>query len=137
MKSTQKVPADKSIGTLRATCTCTSTVLLRVGAIVCATCLSPVVSASGPRLAGFSQRDGDRPLGCSRERFLDVWKRAHDAADDGATADGRTRLLTHEAYDRFARVRRAAVPLSGPRLVERSVDDQVLADLGLARVGSR
>lgn len=84
------------------------------------------------RTACYSQRDGERPPGCGRVRYLRVWRRARDAGDEGASKDGRARLLTHEAY-----ARHAAMSLARPRarIVDEpaGLDEQVLAELGAVR----
>lgn len=68
----------------------------------------------------WSQVDGERPPGCGRARYLRVWRRARDAGDPGATADGRARILTRDAYERHAATSR---PRPALRLVAADVLD--------------
>jgi len=83
------------------------------------------------RRGTFSQNDGERPVGCGREKFLRVWRALHAAHDPGATAEGRARILTTDAWARFVSNEK---PLK-PRLLElvpqeRSRADRVLDALG-------
>lgn len=71
----------------------------------------------------WSQLDGERPPGCGRARYLRIWRRARDAGDPGATADGRARLLTADAYERHRAVVR-------PRPALRVVGDDLLEQIG-------
>ena len=85
-------------------CACAASApVIRAGRIVCALCAREPVngsSMSAPPPRPFTQVE--RPPGCGKTRFLRVWRLAHDAGDAGATADGRARLLTAEAYARFS-----------------------------------
>lgn len=71
----------------------------------------------------YSQLEGERPPGCGRARYLRVWRRARDARDPGATADGRARLLTVDAYERHRTAVRARPAL-------RVVGDDLLDEIG-------
>ena len=118
-----------AVKAMRATCTCISAVMLRAGSVVCATCGAPV-TVDATTTGSFSQHDGSRPPGCGRVRYLRIWRSAFRAGDAGATRDGRARLLTHDAYQRFARIERAVE--SSPRPVEDEAND-VLSELGAVR----
>ncbi len=111
---------------LRATCACTAPLMIAAGRVCCATCSAPIV-ADVVNADTYSQHDGSRPRGCSRERFLDVWKRAHDAGNEGATKDGRARVLTADAYARHSGRRSLAFVRTEPA----SLDDEAARELGL------
>lgn len=85
------------------------------------------LGAAAPLERPFSQLDGERPPGCKRSKFLRVWGLARDAGDPGATEHGRARLLTSEAFQRFATTRTATAkpPKADP-------DARALTLLGLA-----
>jgi hypothetical protein len=88
-------------------------------------------TASLGRQIVYTQKDGERPPGCSPTKFLRTWRRARDAADAGATEDGRTRLLTVEAYERHrTRERSRRVPPRTAAPAPRSIDEEMLARLG-------
>lgn len=78
----------------------------------------------------YSQRDGERPAGCGRVKYLRVWRLAYRAGDTGARAQGKARLLMPEAFERFEaqlrKPRRAALHV----VPEPSTDDRMLAALG-------
>ena len=78
----------------------------------------------------YTQRDAERPRGCGRAKYLRVWRLAHRAGDAGARAQGKSRLLTPEAFERFEaqlrKPRRAVLHV----VPEPSTDDRVLAALG-------
>jgi hypothetical protein len=78
----------------------------------------------------YSQREGERPTGCGRAKYLRVWRLAHRACDDGARSQGKSRLLTVDAFERFeAQLRkpRRAVLRVAP---QPSTDDRILTALG-------
>lgn len=77
----------------------------------------------------FSQRNGERPVGAGRARYLRVWKRAHEAGDEGAWEEGRARLMTADSWTRWARVSAVRGPATG-RGAERTPDEEALALLG-------
>lgn len=121
-------PPRPTPGELMASCDCTSTPLLRAGRVVCASCGAPVLGGSAPpRL--WSQYD--LPPGCkTSSKFLKAWRRAAAEGDEGATQDGRARLLTPDAYLRHTR--RAKAATAAPTVED--VDVRVLRFLGLERV---
>jgi hypothetical protein len=86
----------------------------------------------------FSQRDGERPAGCGRARFLRVWRAASIAHHEGATRDGRARLLTPVAYSFGVAelARRTAKPSGDLAIVAQDEDADLLTDLGLERKAS-
>jgi hypothetical protein len=79
----------------------------------------------------YSQRDGERPTGCGRAKYLRVHRRAREARDAGATSPGRSRLLTHDAWQRYC----DALPsrASKPASAEPSLEARVLKLLGARR----
>ena len=83
----------------------------------------------------FSQRDGERPAGCGAAKYLRVHRLAREANDPGATRQGRARLLTPDAWDRWA----SAIPSRARRTPEPapvsavSIDDVVARKLGVRR----
>ena len=114
--------------------------MLRAGAVVCATCNAPIVEelatlSRGPR--EFSQLEGQRPIGVKSTRYLRAWRRVRDAGDAECRADGRARLMTVGAWERWgasapARVTRyRGVTGNAPALP--AVTDDVLAELGLGQ----
>ncbi len=90
------------------------------------------LGAVAPTERPYSQLDGERPVGCKRSKFLRVWALARDAGHPGATEHGRARLLTREAFERFATTstRAPKAPPSEARPVD--PDARALALLGLA-----
>lgn len=78
----------------------------------------------------FAQHDGSRPAGCSRSGYLQTWGKAWEDRHPGATKRGRARLLTREAFDRYAPSEKPSPKASPPVL-----DDEraVLDELGLRR----
>lgn len=88
-------------------CSCAmAPTIIRDGVIFCAACngLPRVPAATSGYPRPFSQLDGERPAGCGRIKYLRVWRRARDAGDEGATVDGRARLMTIEAYARHSKI---------------------------------
>lgn len=125
-----------SNGQLVSACSCTWPPLLLGGSLVCGACRSPIYAAgvvgSEPT---FSQREGERPPGCGRAKFLRAHRALVAAGDRGAWSEGRARLISRETWARFARDERPAP--TPPASSSRPVDDDAaaLASLGLARVG--
>jgi hypothetical protein len=68
----------------------------------------------------FSQRDGERPVGCGRAKYLRVWRRARAAGDAGATSEGRARILTPDAWARHRQLPSRKRPVGE---VQKSVAD--------------
>jgi hypothetical protein len=93
--------------------------------------LSKAADASRP----YSQRDGERPPGCGRAKFLRAHRLLVAAGDAGAWSEGRARLISRDAWSRFARDERPAPtpPASSSRPVDE--DSAALESLGLARGG--
>lgn len=110
--------------------------MLLGGALVCASCRSPIFAAA---VVGseppFSQRDGERPPGCGRAKFLRAHRLLVAAGDARAWSEGRARLISRDAWARFARDERPAPnpPASSSRPVDE--DAAALESLGLARAG--
>jgi hypothetical protein len=48
----------------------------------------------------YSQRDGERPTGAGRVKYLRVWSVANAADSSEAWAEGRARLMSAEAWRR-------------------------------------
>jgi hypothetical protein len=85
-------------------------------------------SAVGP--VTYSQRDGERPSGCGRAKFLRVHRRARLSGDPGATTEGRARLMTADAWARHHDAvpsRRRVAPVVAP--VAMNVAERVRLDL--------
>jgi hypothetical protein len=80
----------------------------------------------------YSQLDGERPAGAGRARYLRAWRTLRSAADAGATAEGRARIITHEAWTRFV-ASEAARHHAVVATPETSRANRVLAALGGAR----
>ena len=80
----------------------------------------------------FSQRDGERPVGCGRPKYLRAHKRAVEAGDAGAWSEGRARLMTDECWARWARTIATAHLSSAPES-----QDGLLAEFGAVRVAPR
>jgi hypothetical protein len=104
---------------------CTPIDALEALAVVLAPYLSPLLTGALPR--PFSQADGERPPGAGRAKFLRTWRRARDAGDAGAWAEGRARLMSEEAWARWSRTERARVLEPATPLLE---------ELGGRRVGA-
>jgi hypothetical protein len=99
---------------------------LRALAEVLAPYLVPLLSGAPGR--PFSQADGQRPPGAGKPKYLRTWRRARDAGDAGAWAEGRARLMSQEAWARWSRTEAPAVAKpAAPSLLE---------ELGARRVGS-
>lgn len=79
--------------------------MVRDGLALCAACGAELVVAA-PSDAVYSQKNGERPPGCSRTKFLAAWRRARDVGDEGVWAEGRARLMRASTW---ARVSRTAV----------------------------
>jgi hypothetical protein len=84
-----------------------------------------------PTESNYSQRDAERPAGCGRERYLRVHRLAFDARDPGATKIGRARLLTADAWLRWAASLPSRTRPKPPAPL--TLDEQLLAELGLER----
>ncbi len=82
----------------------------------------------------YSQRQGERPKGCGRPKYLRRWKVAHDAADPGVWAEGRARLMTEEAWARWARTEKTPSKVKGLAKVATPAND-LLAEFGARRAG--
>lgn len=52
-------------------------------------------------LVEFSQLEGQRPIGVKSTRYLRAWRRGRDAGDPECRADGRARLMTAAAWERW------------------------------------
>ncbi len=80
-----------------------------------------------------SQRNGERPAGCGRAKFLRAWKAAHEAGDPGAWAEGRARLMTAACWSSRAKTARApAVVKAAPEV---PANDSLMAEFGARRAG--
>jgi len=125
----ERLPMLQDLSPLRGSCSCTSAILLRAGVVCCASCNAPVGSPAVSR--PYSQLDGERPPGRSRESYLARHRRARKAGDHGAWVEGRAHLMTGEAWDRYAPRPAAARKAPGPVPVAiRNLDDDVLRQLG-------
>lgn len=86
--------------------------------------------------APYSQRDGERPTGCGREKFMKAHRRGRRAGDSGCWAEGKALLMTRDAWGRLSRAPQARPPLA---LVKQAsadgVDDALLAEFGARRAG--
>lgn len=124
---------------LRATCSCTSTPLLRAGKVVCATCGSPVVAeTTGPTTYGTYALPPDCPN-------VDAFTRAcRSGRVAGAAKSGRTWTCTADAWRSRAPTPAPAYPFKPkPRKTTAkpapenaptsTVSDELLAELGLRR----
>ena len=60
-----------------------------------------------------TQRDGERPIGAGKAKYLRVWKAAYAAQEKDVWSEGRARLMTPEAWRRLTET----VPV--PRVVKR------------------
>lgn len=119
---------------IRATCTCLSTLMLDGrGGVACAACRAPVVAAVEGTPRPHSQRDGERPAGCDRVRYLRAWRLLARSGDPEAWAEGRARLMTPSAWSRAMAKHRPmpAAPASAVRAVD--PEEAILSDLGLTR----
>ena len=99
---------------------------------------------AGRSVVMHSQRDGERPAGAGRIRYLRAWRALRDAGDPDVRREGRARLMSQSSWARFvagekgekpapaARPRLVAVPRPSPV----DVEARVLADLG-ARAAPR
>jgi hypothetical protein len=81
----------------------------------------------------YSQRDGERPVGCGRTKFLGVHKRARGEGDAGASIQGRARLMTADCWARWCNALPSRASTSEPSRTL-SVDDVIAAKLGIRRV---
>jgi hypothetical protein len=79
----------------------------------------------------FSQVDGERPPGCGRRRFLAAWRSRHATGDPGASAEGRARILSPDAWARFIEDEAPRAPL---RLVSPAQSPSMLDRLGARRL---
>jgi hypothetical protein len=79
----------------------------------------------------FSQRDGERPPGAGRIKYLRTWRRARDAGD-GAWAEGRARLMTPECWAKWSRSASRPTLAKAPA----SAAPTLLDELGAKRVAS-
>jgi hypothetical protein len=75
--------------------------------------------STGGSGGAYSQRDGERPIGCGKPTYSRVWHRAFDASDPGAWREGRSLIMTAEAWQRWAtlfrtRAPRAPAPVASP-----------------------
>lgn len=111
---------------VRASCTCTSAVLIRAGALVCGSCGAPIASDAAGR--PYTQRDTSRPPGCGRPKYLRTHARAVEANDPGAWSEGRTRCMTPEAWARWARTSTRPPAKTSPPVPNR--EDEILFELG-------
>jgi hypothetical protein len=91
---------------------------LRALAAVLVPYLAPLLTGAPTR--PYSQAEGERPPGAGRAKYLRAWRRARDAADAGAWAEGRARLMTAEAWARFSRTARPVMtkPPAAPTLLD-------------------
>jgi hypothetical protein len=83
--------------------------------------------------AVYSQRATERPIGCGAATFSRVWHRAFDAGDPGARREGRSLILTADAYGRHqdaVRRRKVTAPPVAPPL---SGLDALIAEAGARR----
>jgi hypothetical protein len=91
--------------------------------------------AIGCAVTSHSQRDGERPPGAGKAKFLRVHRLAREGGDPGATVQGRARLMTADAWQRWcgaipSRARRPVSPAPAPHV---SADDVIAAKLGIRR----
>lgn len=100
---------------------------LQALASVLAPYLTPLLNGAPAR--PFSQRDGELPAGAGRIKYLRAWRRARDAGDAGAWAEGRARLMSAEAWAKWSRTQ--ALPKAAPVPEAPSL----LAQLGAKRCG--
>ena len=82
----------------------------------------------------YSQRDGERPTGAGRERYLRAWRALRRAGDRDVRTEGRARLMTADAWARFVASERPTprFEVVAPPL-EISRSDRVLVALGGVR----
>jgi hypothetical protein len=83
-----------------------------------------------PNVALLSQLDGQRYPGAERNKHLRVWKLAFAAGDPGATKQGRSRLLTVNAWHRWCGKLPSRAKVKPAPVSHVSVDDEMLEDLG-------
>jgi hypothetical protein len=48
-----------------------------------------------------SQKDGERPIGAGRPKYIRTWHRAFDAGDPGARREGRSLIMSAECWRRW------------------------------------
>lgn len=101
---------------------------LQALAAVLAPYLAPLLTGAESR--PFSQRDGERPSGAGRVKYLRAWRRARDEGDAGAWAEGRARLMNAEAWARWSRISTPAPVTTAPAA------PSLLDELGAKLVGS-
>ena|SRR5580658_10127841 len=99
---------------------------LRALAVALAPFIAPLIGASS---RPFSQREP--PPGAGRVKYLRTWRRARDAGDAGAWAEGRSRLMTAEAWAKWSRT---ASPSTATKATP--AEPSLLDELGAKRVGS-
>lgn len=113
---------------MSSSCPSSGDAALRALAVVLAPYLAPLITGASSR--PYSQRDGELPPGARRVKFLRTWRRARDAGDVGAWAEGRARLMTPECWAKWSRTERppavAKAPPPSPSLLE---------ELGAKRTG--
>ena len=88
---------------------------------------------AGQPARAYSQRDGERPPGAGKAKFLRVWRLAAAAGDVEATREGKARLLTAACWARHVSRLETRRTRSAPRKSSPSIDDQLLAELGARR----
>ncbi len=92
--------------------------------------LRPYLQQASRGVTVFSQKDGERPPGCGRPKYLRAWRQAHEQGDAGAWSEGRARLMSAECWARRARTE---APSTAKAVVVSTPEDDLLAELGATR----
>ena len=99
-----KATSDRSKSPPSPCCSCASSApLIRDGRLVCAACGAEPRVGNAPSTAPgvtYSQREGQRPTGTGREKFLRVARALRAAGDLESWVEGRTVLVTAAAWAR-------------------------------------
>jgi hypothetical protein len=90
--------------------------------------------STGATVATYSQRDGERPIGCGRPKYKRVWHRAFAAHDPDARREGRSLLMSAACWARWCSLpSRAPKPAPTPPPAPVSRVDALLASAGARR----
>lgn len=78
-----------------------------------------------------SQYDGERPAGVGKALYLKVHQLAFRNGEPSAVRRGKSRVMSHDAFDKYERqLRKPTATVLPLRKAPMSVDDEVLAELG-------